>query len=146
WAAAKAFMEMFDPRIHLRLKPGRLQLGMPFTLEWNVPQGSERLTALRLTLECREKAMVVRRYGNKTEITCQNSVCYRAELLAATEPGQMTAGSVSLAAPTGVMHSLNTGRNQLEWYVRVRGQVRNWTGVREEYPLLMLPFARKGEA
>jgi hypothetical protein len=41
--------------------------------------------------------------------------------------------------PKGLMHSLNTGRNRIAWVVRVTGKVPRWTGIKDEYPVVMLP-------
>ena len=51
----------------------------------------------------------------------------------------LAAGTLKLQAPTGVMHSFNGGRNRIAWKLRVEGTVPRWAGIRDEYPVVLLP-------
>ena len=142
FAVIRAFMQLFDPRVHLRLKPGALKPGRDCTLEWSIPGGRERLAQLRITLECREEA----RYRSGKDDQTATAVCYRSELVNVQERTALAAGSVDLKLPNGLMHSLNTGRNKIVWTMRVEGKIPRWAGVKDEYPVTMLPECLKEEA
>jgi hypothetical protein len=131
----KALMRLLDPRVHVRLTPGTLRLGKDFAVEWELQGGSKRLSRLRIILECQEEAKV---HGSKQDYTI-TSVCYREILLDTQQAGELASGRVAIKGPDGVMHSLNTGRNQITWRLRVEGKVAGWAGVKDEYPVVMLP-------
>ena len=62
----KAFMQLWDPRVHLRVAPGTPRLGRDFAVSWETEGGRKQLSGLRITLECREESDW---HGNKEEHT-----------------------------------------------------------------------------
>jgi hypothetical protein len=138
----RAFMQSFDPRVHLRLTPGTLRLGRDFSVAWESQGGRKRLAQLRITIECREHADFPTQKGSGTA----SSLCYRADLVNTQKPEEMAAGSITMKAPEGVMHSLNTGRNRIAWKMRVEGRVPYWVGIKDEYPVVILPEGWKETA
>lgn len=129
------FMALFNPRVHLRLAPGVLRPGTDFTVEWNIPGASSRLSQLRILLECREEAD----FQSGDESSTATQVCYRAELVNAQNRAELEAGTAKSGVPSGVMHSLDTGRNRIKWILKVAGKVPRWPGIKDEYPVVMLP-------
>ncbi len=138
----KAFMQLWDPRVHVRLAPGTPRLGGDFAVSWETEGGRKQLSELRIMLECREESDW---HGDKQEHTAI-SVCYRQELVNAQGSDALVAGSVSLKAPAGVMHSFNGGRNRIAWKLRVLGKVPRWAGIEDEYPVVLLPEGWEGKA
>jgi hypothetical protein len=134
-----AYMQLSDPRVTVRLTPGPLKLGRDFGVEWEVKGGSRRLAQLRIVLECSEEAD----YGSGRSRTTARSLCYRADLVNAQNGEELAGGTVKLAGLTGVMHSLNTGQNRIVWKMRVIGKVRGWLGVKNLYPVVVMPAGWK---
>ena len=135
WIVVKTIMQAFDPQVHLRLKPGALQPGKKAELEWEMKGGWKKFSQFKITLECKEETLV---QGNK-ESHMISKVCYRAEVIDTETPEELVAGRVSVAARSGVMHSLNTGRNKVSWNLRVEGNAPGWAGIKDDYPVVMLP-------
>ena len=136
------FLALFNPRVHLRLAPGVLKPGIPYSLEWNIPGGAARLSDLRILLECREEADYQSGDSNSTA----THVCYRAVVANAGSREEIAAGTAKGSLPSRLMHSLDTGRNRIKWVVRVEGRVPRWPGIKDEYPVVMLPESWKEPA
>jgi hypothetical protein len=131
----KAFMALFNPKVHLRLKPGALKPGADFEVEWQIAGGSRRLSQLGITLECREEAV----YPAGKQDGTAKEVCYRAELVNTAQREELGSGTAKGRTPDRAMHSLDTGRNRVIWTMRVKGKVPHWPGIEDEYPVVMLP-------
>jgi len=139
-STTRAFMQLSDPRIHVRIAPGTVRLGQDFTLEWEAQGGRRRLSGLRIAVQCQEES--VYQSGKTGGIAI--SVCYRADLVNTQQPDQLTTGTLTMRMPDGVMHSFNGGRNRISWKMRVIGTVPGWIGVKDEYPLVILPEGWEG--
>jgi len=142
-ATAKAFLQLFDPRLHLRLTPGALKPGGDYVLEWESQGGRRPLSQIRITLECSEKATCP---GGRNGSYTATEQCYTAEWLNTENREELAAGKVAVKVPERLMHSLDTGRNRIVWVVRVKGKVRGWAGINDEYPVVMLPERLKEAA
>jgi hypothetical protein len=135
-----AFMRLSDPRIQVRIAPGTVRLGRDFTLEWRAQGGRRRLSRLNIGIECREESDFQAGKSGGTAI----SACYRADLVDTQQPDELAAGTLTMRLPDGVMHSFNGGRNRIVWKMRVTGTVPRWVGVKDEYPLVILPEEWEG--
>jgi hypothetical protein len=131
----RAVMELFNPKVHLRLKPGALKPGTDFEVEWQIPGGSGRLSQLGISLECREEAV----YPAGKQDGIAKAVCYKAELVNTAKREELGSGTAKGRTPDRAMHSLDTGRNRIIWTMRVKGKVPHWPGIDDEYPVVMLP-------
>jgi hypothetical protein len=135
FGAIAAYMRMSDPCIHLRLAPGTLRLGQDFALEWQTQGGRRQLSQLCIGIECCEEADY---QGNKSSGTNYATFFYT-DLVNTQAPDQLTTGTMTLTLPDNIMHSFNGGRNRISWKIKVRGKVPGWVGVKDEYPIIILP-------
>jgi len=135
-ATVRAVLQLFDPQMHLRLSPGALKPGGVYTLEWESQSGRRPLSQMRITLECSEKATCPGGRNGSYTVTEQP---YTAEWLNSDKREELSGGKVEVKLPQRLMHSLETGSNRIVWVVRVKGKVRGWAGINDEYPVVMLP-------
>jgi len=136
----KAFMRLADPRIHLRVVPGTVRLGRDFTLEWEARGGGRKLSRLCIAIQCQEESD----FQNIKSISVDTSVCYHADLVDTQQADKLAAGKLTMRLPHGAMHSFNGGRNRIGWKITVTGTAPGWVGVKDEYPLMVLPDGWEG--
>jgi hypothetical protein len=133
--AIVAIMRLYDPRIHVRIAPGTVRLGRDFTLQWETQGGRRQLSQLQIVLECREESL----YRSGKSIVTAVSVCYRSDLVNTQQAEELATGTINTRLPDRVMHSFNGGNNKIVWKMRVIGKVQGWIGVKDEYPVVILP-------
>ena len=130
-----SIMRMSDPRVHLRVTPGTLRLGRDFTVEWEMQGGKRSLSALRIVLECCEESEFQSGKSHGTAV----SLCYSAELVNTQQPDELWAGKATGSVPVTAMHSFNGGRNRIVWRLHVIGKVPRWAGIKDDYPVVIMP-------
>ena len=128
-------MRMSDPRVHLRVTPGTLRLGRDFTVEWELQGGKRSLSALRISIECCEESEFQSGKSHGTAV----SLCYSAELVNTQQPDELRAGKATGSIPVTAMHSFNGGRNRIVWRLHVIGKVPRWAGIKDDYPVVIMP-------
>lgn len=131
------FLALFNPRPHLTLTPGSLTLGEAADLAWRFSGRAGRIRRLEITLEGREEA--VYRRGTDT-VTARETFATLplAELASARE---IAAGSTRIEVPAGTMHSFEASHNRIVWTLKVRGDIRSWPDVSEDFEVVVAPQA-----
>jgi hypothetical protein len=130
-----SIMRMSDPRVHLRVTPGTLRLGRDFTLEWEMQGGKRRLSDLSIVLQCCEESEYQAGKSHGTAV----SVCHSSELVNTQQPDELRAGKAIGSVPVTAMHSFNGGRNRIVWRLHVIGKVPRWAGIKDDYPVVIMP-------
>jgi hypothetical protein len=126
-------LALFNPVPILTVSAAAAPLGGTFELEWRFEGNVARLRTLRITLEGREEAT----YRRGTRTTTDKSVF--ATILVHGD-AVLAAGRATVQVPRGTMHSFSASNNKIVWTLHVRGEIRRWPDVGEEFPFTVLPL------
>jgi hypothetical protein len=127
----------FNPRPMITLERAAVAVGGALTVSWSFRGSAGRLRSLKLWVEGEEVATYRRGTDTITERTTFATLPV-VELLA---PTPLAAGQASFVIPEGSMSSFTAGHNQVEWTLKLAGEIARWPDVAEEYPLLVVPPA-----
>lgn len=136
------FLCLFNPRARMELAPGSIGLGGNATLNWQILGRAERIGKLRIHLQGREEAT----YRQGTSTAVDKSIFFSRDLVTVDQPAQNRSGTATVALPaTGVMHSFSSDHNKIIWSIHIRGKIRRWPDLKEEYPIQVLPAENSHE-
>lgn len=133
-------LSLFNPRPRLVLTPGRLTLGSTAELRWRFVGRAGRIRRLRIFLEGEEEAD----YTRGTDHYTDRETFARLELLDTDSPVALFAGVVPVRVPADTMHSFQAPDNRIVWTLRLRGSIRFWPDVTEDFPLVVAPLPVPG--
>jgi hypothetical protein len=125
----------FNPRPVLTLSRGAVPLGADVRLDWRFRGASGRIRRLGITLEGREEA--TRRQGKSSHT--DRSTFLKLALVDTELAPEIGSGSVTLTIPDSLMHSFASDHNKVVWTLGLKGEIRLWPDVAEEFPLRVLP-------
>ncbi len=131
-------LALFNPRPHLTLADGHLTPGAEVTLSWRISGAAGRLRKLTIELEGEESA----RYRSGKNSRTDRHVFHSAQVLSEdslSRFGAQNRGETSLRIPKPTMPSFDAGHNQIEWRLKVRGDVPVWPDVSQDFPLTVFP-------
>jgi hypothetical protein len=129
------FLALFNPRPVLRVSSNAVPLGETLELQWRLIGRVEALGRLRLYLEGREEAT----YRRGTSTCTDKEVFATVELADINAHPEKRAGGCRAVIPASNMHSFESGNNRIVWTLHVRGDIRWWPDVKEEFPIVILP-------
>ena len=118
----RAILQLFNPKLTLRISPGALQLGGRGQLSWNIAGNASRVRKLTFTLLGEERAT----YRRGTDTTTATEKFYRKEILSITLSPQIQTGSTSFEIPADSIHTFNGRNNKIRWYLEGKGEIANW--------------------
>jgi len=130
------FLALFNPRVEVTLLPGAPRLGSDVDLSWQMIGNAHRISRFTMHLIGRESATYVQGTNTHTD----SSVFLKELILETSAPGDMRAGTVKLVLPEYSMHTFEAPNNKITWSIRVRGDIKNWPDVSDEYPFTVLPL------
>ena len=133
------FLALFNPRPRLVISPGAVPLGGTLHVQWQLTGRTSALQNLSLRLEGREEAT----YRRGTTTTTDRSVFANIDIANVTTRPEMWSGSGTVNIPAGLMHSFASKNNKIVWSIQLQGKIAMWPDVSEEFPLTVLPAARK---
>jgi hypothetical protein len=122
-AAGYFLLSLFNPRPVLTVR------------QWRLTGRAAAVEDLRILLEGREEAT----YRRGTNTVTDKSVFATIELAKASALDQKRAGQCRVTLPAGTMHTFASDNNKIVWALRVKGTIRWWPDVNEEFPLVILP-------
>ena len=128
-------LAVFNPRPRLTLAGGHLTPGSDSTLSWNFGGRSGRLQKLTIELEGREEV----RYRRGTKTYSDEHVFFSEQLVSEGRFGTIHRGSVSIEIPERTMPSFKASNNEIEWRLKVRGEVPFWPDVADDFPVTVHP-------
>jgi len=134
-AASYQFLRLFNPRPVITVGQQSLPLGGRTWLEWALVGRVDAVRRLEVYLEGREQATYQR--GTNT-ITSQGTFL-TVPLVETTDRYEILAGKAEIAVPPDTMHTFEAPNNKVLWRLVVKGDVRRWPDIEEEYPIVVLP-------
>ena len=127
-------LAIFNPKIHLTLSDGDLRLGETYSLSWKLDGRSNRLQRLTISLEGREQAT----YRRGTDTRTEHSIFHR-HILVDEQRIHFTDGRVALPIPLDFVPSFKASRNEIQWRIRVTGDIPFWPDISEAFQLWVSP-------
>jgi hypothetical protein len=124
-----------NPRTEVRLSSARVRLGEAVQVTWQVSGRWERIDRLRVYLEGREEAT----YRRGTSTYTDKETFRTIEIADTTDRRDIFSGSMGIVLPKDTMHSFEASHNKIIWDLRVRGEIRHWPDVKDDYPFVILP-------
>jgi hypothetical protein len=134
-AVVYTLVAMFSPKPILTLTPGSPALGQQLRVEWKIHGSTHRLRNLRLLLIGKEKAT----YRRGTNTSTETKTFYRRALAEAKHGLEMVQGEGRIDLPTDLCHSLDLGNNEIEWSLKVEGEIPVWPDISDEYEITVRP-------
>ncbi len=125
----------FNPRPHLTLADGHLTPGSETTLRWRFLGAAGRLRKLTIELEGQEKV----RYRRGTKTHTDTHTFFTRELIATEQLSTVIRGSVSLSLPERTMPTFDASNNDIEWRIKIRGDIPFWPDVGDDFPVTVFP-------
>jgi Protein of unknown function (DUF3592) len=125
----------FNPRPRLTLADGHLTPGAETSLSWRFAGSAGRLQKLTLELEGRESA----RYRRGTSTYTDHHVFFSQELVSETRFHSIDRGEISLRVPQHTMPSFKSSNNEIEWRLKLRGDIPFWPDVIEDFTITVHP-------
>lgn len=132
-----SLLSLFNARPIVEMNRNFVELGEDIELRWRFEGNVSSIENLKLVLKGEERAT----YQVGTNSHTQTEDFYVAELLNLTGAQCATGGQISAPIPPDSMHSFESSDNAIVWRLEVRGEVRRWPDVSEDYPLVVLPRA-----
>ena len=115
-------------------------LGSGVELRWDVSGRTERIEKLAITLEAREEAT----YQRGTNTYTDRRTFAQLTVAELSDPREMLTGDTTFTVPPDTMHSFAARNNKIVWCLRVKGSIRFWPDVNDEFPFTVLPAGEKG--
>ena len=125
----------FNPKPILTLSSGNPALGQQLSVEWKIRGSAHRLRKLRLLLIGKEKAT----YRRGTNTSTDTKTFYRRTFAEASHGLEMIQGEGRLDLPNDLCHTLDLGNNEIEWSLKVEGEIPLWPDVGDEYVITVRP-------
>jgi len=130
----------FNPRPRLTVSTNAAPLGSGVELRWDVSGRTERIEKLAITLEAREEAT----YQRGTNTYTDRRTFAQLTVAELSDPREMLTGDTTFTVPPDTMHSFAARNNKIVWCLRVKGSIRFWPDVNDEFPFTVLPAGEKG--
>lgn len=129
------FLTLFNPTPQLTLAQGVLRLGGPLVAQWEFRGGTSRIRKLTVILEGEEVAT----YRQGTSTATDRSTFYRDILAEVTLPSEIPSGRVETHIPLALMHSWKATNNQVEWHLKIHGEIPFFPDIKEDFSLDVRP-------
>lgn len=129
------FLALFSPKPEIMLTPGSVPLGGSATVDWRIRHGVRSIERLQIYLEGREEAT----YTRGTDTVTDKHTFARIDMAELLPPAAMTRGTAGFSIPRDSMHSFESRHNKVIWALHVKGDVRWWPDINEEFGISVRP-------
>jgi len=126
------FLALFNPRPWFKVNARTFAPGETLEVEWRIIGRVERLRRLRFFLEGMEAATPG--VDDKTEW----QILDRVTVMETNRFDQIRSGRASLVIPARLIPSFESPHNQVEWSIRIRGEIPHWPDIQEGMPVILL--------
>jgi hypothetical protein len=125
----------FNPRPRVTLSTGLLRVGSRVEVAWQLQGARRRLEDLTILLEGRK----VTTSGGGKDARTRSEVFHTTTVAETGRASRIVDGQAELAIPADVPPSHEQARRATQWVLVVRGAIRSWPDLREEYLLWVHP-------
>ena len=141
-AVIHSLLALANPRLELTLSETSPRLGDTVDLDWRANKPLHRLRKLTITLLGQEAAT----YRRGTDSATDHSIFHQEVLQELDQPVSEQQGNFSLTIPIDSMHTFDSGNNEIEWLIKVEGDIPRYPDISDSYPITVRPIAetRKG--
>jgi len=129
------FLALFNPVPVIRASSRSIPLGGMLELDWELQGNASRLDSLKITIEGREEAT----YRRGTTTSTDKHVFETISIFEGGPEGDLRAGRAIVPIPRDTMPSFKAANNQILWTLQVKGEIRRWPDLNEEFSLTILP-------
>jgi hypothetical protein len=137
-----ALLGLFTPRPTLTVQSAHIPIGGMLDLAWNFGGQTSSMSHLHIYLEGREEAT----YRRGTNTYTDKETFATLTLVDTTDPLEMPRGETKLLIPADTMHSFDAGHNDIIWALHIKGEIKRWPDVKQEYTLVLVPPGMKTQA
>jgi hypothetical protein len=130
------FLGLFNPRPRLTVSANSVTLGGSIDLEWQMSGQAQRIQRLRVYLEGKEEA----RYRRGTRSYTDRETFATITFVDTMNSGDMFGGRCRLTVPPDTMHSFAGDNNMVVWTLHLKGDIKRWPDVNEEFEINVLPM------
>lgn len=141
WGVFHFFLALFNPKPVLSLPTDAVRLGEPFDVAWDMMGNVSRVSQLRIGLVGEEIA----RYRRGTDTVTVNETFAELVFCDTTDTEIMRAGAASIVVPPDVMHSFKANSNEVQWKLKVQGDIPKWPDIDDEFNMVIWPAGYKPE-
>ncbi len=128
-------LQVFNPRTNVVCSQRNLYAGSEFELSWLHQGNSSSISELLIELEGAETAT----YRQGTTTRTDKSVFFKHIVVKTTESTEISNGFRLVQLPVDTMHSFQGTRNTIVWHVRIRGIIRFWADIHDEFSITIYP-------
>jgi hypothetical protein len=136
-ATGYCFLALFNPRVQVTVKPVPVRPGDEVTVEWRFAASVERIERLSLRFQGKEQAT----YTVGTSTSTDTAVFFDLPLADVRGKSAIRHGTVTLRLPEDAVPSFASSHNQIVWAVTVHGDIPKWPDIKEDFPVIVEPFA-----
>ena len=136
-AVLYSFLALFNPRPQVCINKESIYLGDTLSLNWKISRSSSRIFKFSIILEGVEEAT----YRRGTNTYTDRNTFASFKIVETEQPLSISAGEAQVTIPQNTMHSLDVASNKIIWKLAVKGEIKWWPDVSQNYPLLVLPQA-----
>lgn len=127
-------MRSLNPIVELTLDHGTLVPGRSSMLHWQVPESSDWLRKLNITLVGTERATD----GIGSSAETWKKPFMEIELVD-TRATDVTNGMIPIELPGNAMHTFDRENNEINWAFIVRGEIKFWPDLKLRFPVVVRP-------
>lgn len=135
-----AFLALFNPRPFLELERAECAPGESVGATFRLSGLLGRMDRLEVALEGKEAITVTSRSGGKSSTSRRDKMFHRS-LVYESGPGATVErqAAITVRVPADTMHTFSSDRAEVLWRLHVRGEIRNWPDIDEEFELQVPP-------
>lgn len=129
------FLALFNPRAKIEINSTDFILGDKICLKWKFDGNTSNISRLDIFLEAIESAT----YRRGTDTYTSTEIFYKKSLIETINSFEIKAGSCEILIPENTMHTFVSSNNKVLWFIKLKGQVKNWPDINQEYQVNVGP-------
>lgn len=130
-----SLLSLFAPQVSVALSNGAVARGETLDVAWEITGGVRPVHRLHVCVVAIEWAQ----YLQGTDLKTDTSAFEVIPVVTAEDGDEIRFGTRPITIPVDTMHSLDADHNQIRWTIRVRGDVRWFPDVDEEFTFRVTP-------
>lgn len=137
-----SLLTLFAPTVSVALSNGAVKRGETLDLAWEISGGIRSVHRLTVCVVGIEWAQ----YAQGTDLKTDTSAFEVLPVVTTDDRDEIRFGTRPITIPVDTMHSLDAQHNQIRWTIRVRGHVRWFPDVDEEFTFRVTPATSMSES